>query len=279
MIDDLPDHWQLPAAESQVLLSGPDTPDDWVIKLGLKELVLRRILTVSTVRERRYLILRRNTDIVSRTRKSAVGLSRPLRAMLDVFPKATFYHGGTTGIPVRQAALEVLRWYRAGGGFVKAEILPEMQRLGLYEQVSDQGILRWRLTPEGEQALIDLRVILERGRAESPTWETGNRAGAAAFIGLAGPAVLLLGNPLPWIWVLLMESLSEDQSLAIPGEDPFAGPVAVEQIHESAAGGGGVVVVGGRPEDSKEPAEAVDEGVDSASDAFGDGGGGDGDGE
>jgi hypothetical protein len=283
MIDDLPNQWRLPAAESQVLLAGPTTPNEWAIKLALKELVLRRVLSVRTVRVRRFRVLRKDVDILVDGKFRNVPVSGPLQRMLSVFPQPTFYGNGISGVPIQSAALEVMRWYRAGGGYVEAEVLPELRRLGLFEQRLENGLPRWRLTPEGEEALVELRALMQTGREQFPRWVETDRARTMEFVGIAGPALLLLGNPIQWIWVLLMESLSGDQSLAMPGADPFPDPQALESRTDSDGGDRGVVVGGGggrEPEETEEAGKTIDEEVDHATDAFGDGGdGGAGDGE
>jgi hypothetical protein len=279
MIDSLPESWDLPAPESQVLLTGPDTPDDWAIKLALKELVLRRVLSVRTVRIRRFLVLHKNLPIVVDGERRDATVSAPLQAMLSVFPRPTTFEFGVPGVPLRTATIEVMRWYRAGGGFVEAEVLPELRRLGLYEHHLDGTAPRWRPTASGEQKLTELRQVMRTGRDQFPHWAETDRALATEYVKRAGPALLLLGNPVPWVWVLLMATLSGDASLALPPADPFAEEVELDK-RVDGDGGGSV----GRGDDERssddddDPADTIDEAVDDASGDFG-GDDGDGSGE
>jgi hypothetical protein len=274
MIDELPKRWQLPAPESQVLLTGPDTPNNWAIKLALKELVLRKALTLHQSEERRFFILKKRVNILSPGKSLESSAGRPLRAIMEVYPRAQTYKGGITGVPAQKVALEVIRWYRAGGGYVEAEVLPELERRGLYARNTAGGSPRWSLTPKGEEALTELRGLLETGRQSLPDWVANDRARATDFVGAAGPALLLLGNPGPWLWLFLTAELSGEVVAAEVEGFPFEEAIPVEpQQPQQTDGGGGFTIewsegVGG-------PGDAVDQDVDAASD----GGDGDGDGE
>lgn len=222
MSDESSQRWTLPAPESQVLLTGPETPNSWVIKLALKELVLRRVLSVRTLRTRRFLVLWREINVFVSGQRPNAPVSPPLSAVVSVFPKPTPFSDGSTGVPVKSAASEVMRWYRAGGGLVEAEVMPELRRQGLYDLPADAGGPRWRLTPQGEQELARLRQLMATGRTSFPEWVERDRSRAAEFISLSGPAALLLGNPTPWIWAYLMQTLNRDGSPVLPALDPFA---------------------------------------------------------
>jgi hypothetical protein len=275
MIEEMPQRWTLPAPESQVLLTGPETPNNWAIKLALKELVLRRVLSVRTVEERRFWVLRRQVSILIPGTHRNDPVSQPLQAVLDVLPQNTVYQDHIHGVPIRSAAIEVIRWYRAGGGYVEAEVLPELRRQGLYDLYPDAGGSRWRLTPKGEGALVQVRELMATGRESFPTWVESDRDRATDFVRMAGPAVLLLGSPVPWIWILTMETLSGDESMALPWADPLAEPLPRDLESATASGGSWTVEVGSADGDPL-PGELIDREVDAATDDGGDGEGGDG---
>jgi hypothetical protein len=272
MIDELPEQWRLSAPESQVLLSGPDTPSSWAIKLALKELVLRKALTLHQTEERRFRVFKKRVNVLSPGTSLDSSAGRPLRAIMEIYPKAHAYGGGITGVSVEKLAQEIMGWYRAGGGFVKGEVLPELERKGLYERKTEGTNPTWALTSNGEEALAELRGLLETGRQSLPNWAANDRSQARTFVEAAGPALLLLGNPAPWLWLLLTAELSGEEVAASAMGDPFAEPLPAELEQSQQADGGGGFTVVWSTSGGSDPGDTVDQGVDAATDD-GDGGG------
>lgn len=202
------ERWDLSAPASQVLLTGAATPNKWAITLALKELVLRRALTLQRERRRRLFLLRRDVDTLAVNRWPAMEAGRSLLGVMEAFPKAAIFRSDQGGVPIDIAAKEVGRWYRAGGGYVQAEVLPELQRRGFYRIYQTDKGPEWQLTETGMEKLTELRASMETGRTELPGWLRDDRKKAAAYITGAGAMLLLLGNPVTWLWDLLADALA-----------------------------------------------------------------------
>src|SRR6478735_7621051 len=122
--------WDLSAPASQVLLTGAATPNSWAIKLALKELVLRRALTLERVEKRRFLRKPQQIDVLALGRWPEREAGRSLIGVMEAFPKSHQSLVEATGVPIEVVADEVTRWYRAGGGYIQGEVLPELERRG-----------------------------------------------------------------------------------------------------------------------------------------------------
>ena len=202
------ERWDLSAPASQVLLTGASTPPAWAVKLAFKELVLRRSLRLGNERRRRLLVLHRETDVLSVERWPAQGTERPLVGVMEAFPKAAVFRTDSGAVSIDVAAKEVRRWYRAGGGYVQAEVLPHLQFRGFYRVTETQRGKEWELTEAGRQKLAELRALLNAGQMDLPGWLRNDPARAAAYLTGAGATLLLLGNPVTWMWELMAEVLA-----------------------------------------------------------------------
>src|SRR5918993_791259 len=149
MMDSESERWDLSAPTSQVLLTGASTPNAWAVSLAFKELVLRRNLRLWTERRRRFLMLPRNVDLLALNHWAIPERERALRGVMEAFPKAAILVSSEGGVPIDVAAREVGRWYRAGGGYVQAEVLPELQRRGYYRLIETERGPEWQLADAG----------------------------------------------------------------------------------------------------------------------------------
>jgi hypothetical protein len=279
--------WDLSAPASQVLLTGAATPNSWAIKLALKELVLRRALTLDRVEKRRFLRKPLQIDVLALGRWPEREAGRSLIGVMEAFPKSHQSFVAGRGVPIDIVAEEVMRWYRAGGGYIQGEVLPELEWRGFYRRIDDGQGPQWQLTAAGEAKLEELRLLMDRGTVQFPVWVQQDREQAARYIQEGGPMLLLLGNPAIWLWAAMETSFGggELEESAIPWDARVPFPTS-----ESGGGmsGGILFEVGtgegdGQAEDGADagaggggfdgPGEQIDGAIDDASD------GGDGDGE
>jgi hypothetical protein len=283
--------WDLSAPASQVLLTGASTPNAWAIKLAFKELVLRRGLVLRRERRRRFLLLYREVDTLSLGRWPSAGTEHPLVGVMEAFPKAAIFRSDEGGVPIDVAAREVQRWYRAGGGYVQAEVLPELQRRGYYRLIELERGPEWQLTDAGMQKLTELHALLDTGKTEFPVWLRQDPGRAAAYLTGAGAALLLLGNPVTWLWDLLATVIAGGEVLPddIPpgGGPPFTTLVEprTSERDSSAPADGGVPAgdaekeeddpdsTGGGGGGGGSPGDTIDSGMGDGDDG-GDGGDG-----
>lgn len=282
------DRWDLSAPASQVLLTGAATPPAWAVKLAFKELVLRRALRLGKERRRRFLVLHREIDVLSVERWPAKGTERPLLGVMEAFPKAAIFRSDAGAVPIDVAAKEVRRWYRAGGGYVQAEVLPHLQWRGFYRVTETQRGKEWELTEAGMQKLAELRALLEVGKTDLPVWLRNDPVKAAAYLTGAGTTLLLLGNPVTWLWEMMADVLAGGTVAAegIPagGGPPFVIPPqqehqseresSIEYVEERGTSGSS-----DREEPGHGGSESPGGAIDSTPDAGGGGGGFDSPGE
>jgi hypothetical protein len=220
--------WEVSAPESQVLLWGPETGDAWLVKQATMELVVRRVLRLVSVPDRRLLVFSKRTNVLIPIRPLDDAASRALLAVTMAFPKARRYADGTIGVPVEQVARAVFSQFRkdgsiqvqgeawswSRGGYGASVVLPALERRGLYhrEQSKRLGLFpttTWILTDEGLAALEELRRITAIGRDQFAGWVNDDPAKAKAFVEMAGPAILLLGGVGPLLQRLHQSVASE----------------------------------------------------------------------
>jgi hypothetical protein len=280
--------WDLSAPASQVLLTGAATPNNWAIKLALKELVLRRALTLVRIEKRRFLRSPKQIDVLALRRWPDREVGRSRIGVMEAFPKSQQVVVESTGVPIDVVAAEVMRWYRAGGGYVQGEVLPELEQRGFYRRIDEGQGIQWQVTASGAAKLEELRLLMERGTVQFPVWVRQDREQAVRFIHDAGPILLLLGNPAIWLWTVMTATFAGgeldegeipwDAGVPFPsaegvGEAPIGGILigvgtgegGGTAEHEMDTGGGG----GG----FESPGEDIDSAIDDDAD------GGDGDGE
>lgn len=218
-------HWELPAAESQVLLSGPETNDDWVLKSALLELLVRGALRLFSGAHGR--LRPRKREMVALVSGREVAHVPTLQAVIDAYetPQAL-----AQGVPVSDLARVVLMHYRARprftGGYVQEVILPALAERGLFSRESDAraqllGSEGWFLTRSGLAALVALRTMLETARQSFGAWVGSDPARADAFIESAGGAVLLMDDVIAAL-PRLREQRSRDRSVATSAAGAFA---------------------------------------------------------
>lgn len=289
--------WDLTAPESLVLRDGPGANRAQAIKLGLLELLTRNSLRlVDTAghnwrgREKVEKILVRGTQSVPMS-----GALAPIAAAFHNTPEKRF-PDGKMGRAVKGVARTFAtdpRW--RGNKYVREVVLPELAGRGLYVRQPDHvlGIFprtRWFLTSEGERRRAELLEMLANGERDLVGASNRDPRQAAALLGTAGAAALLMTSAYP--------DLAE---------------LSRRHRQDGASGDGGTIVVGGSdsgshdepppgpdptPDPSADPG-ALDfgttfdfdlsafDGIDSAFDAVdsgvdaggGDGGGGDGGGD
>ncbi|CAA9543579.1 MAG: hypothetical protein AVDCRST_MAG88-212, partial [uncultured Thermomicrobiales bacterium] len=206
---------------------------------------------------------------------------------------------GSAGVPVRELAAAARKVWGGLDRYTKRVVLLALASRGLYAR-EERRILwifpatRFVLTPAGEAAQADLRAWLAVGQGEARRWTGSNAALAAAFLGSAGAAALLLQPIPPQLQQLQRRQLQgghadstgstgssstggddegrerpEPGEPAPPEEEPGGGDFSLD-LDLDAFGGF----------DSLDSAFAsIDSGVDSGDGGSSDGGGGDGGGD
>ena len=205
--------WSLPAAESMVLLWGPDTGDPWVLKVALLELVVRRCFAVSTTEKRRFLRSPKPVHMFTKVGAVDPSPSPPLLAIDSAYHLLAQTPGVQGGVPLRLLASTILNQRRqkmrtglfkrrnnqGTAGFVRSQVLPELQRQGLFRVGADPHVpsldlTRWWLTTEGLARLNELVRLNDIGRNALPGWVNTNPALAREYVERAGSSLLLLGG-------------------------------------------------------------------------------------
>ena len=201
-----PGHRRLGAPELFVLRNGPDVPVTKVFKLALLELVGRGILSLGVLQQGSGHTTTRTAVLLPGTTPPA-DLGRPLRSVMDAYdgvPAQTPVDGGT-GVALPELA-RALRERHGGklSQWVADEVVTTLVDHGLYTE--EQGHLlgvvsttRYAPTREGKAAQAELEASIKRAVDQFPTWAADERARAAAFLAVAGPAVLLMPELQPEI--------------------------------------------------------------------------------
>ncbi len=217
--------WRLSAPESYVLLHGPKARGNKVFALALMELVARGA----------FRIIRGDQPLLMRGPRPARPDARPLAAIWDLRP---------AGKPVADVARAAKGRYGSLRGYVEREVLAALAERGLYRREAYKILWifpasRHVPTPAGEAARAELEAWRAAGTRGFGELVRRDPARAAAFVGLAGPAVLL------------MDSLRPD--LRLLRERP--------RRRRAIVGGGSASVSSyavGADDDECEPAEPVD---------------------
>ena len=188
--------WELTAAESQVLLSGPETTDDWALKAALLELLVRGALRLFYGHGR----LGRTHEMLAPIVRLEATPFPTLRAVIETYAQLK---APAQGVPVNHLARAVLIRYRERprftGGYVQEVVLPALAERGLFSRERDVrvgllGAEGWFLTRSGLAALVALRTMLATARQSFGAWVASDQDRAGAFIGSAGAAVLLMDD-------------------------------------------------------------------------------------
>jgi hypothetical protein len=140
----------------------------------------------------------------------------------------------TSGVPVAQLAAAANARYGSLEGFVRDEIMPDLERHGLYVREAYRVLwlipaTRWRLTPAGQEARAELQRLIALGDQRFSGWVDNNPGQALAYTALAGSALLLMTDSYPDIHRLH------------GGADPGTGylnvdPVAFDSLSNSFSG-------------------------------------------
>lgn len=209
--------WELPAPESQVLLSGPETNDDWVLKAALLELLVRGALRLISGKHGRF--VRQKGEMVALVSgREAAGVPT-LHAVINAYADAQAL---AQGVPVSELARAVLMRYRERprftGGYVQEVVLPALRERGLFSREADArvqllGAEGWFLTRSGLATLVALRTMLATARQSFGAWVGSDQARAGAFIESAGAAVFLMDDVIAAL-PRLREDRSRDRTVA-----------------------------------------------------------------
>ncbi|MCC6792158.1 MAG: hypothetical protein IT336_10745 [Thermomicrobiales bacterium] len=205
--------WRLSAPESLVLLWGPEAGNAWALKVALLELVVRRVLRLSSVERSRLFRSPEQVNMLGPGEQTDWPAPRPLVAVLDVYAGTRPPADGVSVVAlatavfrrnVRRVRTGFLRHRmdRTGGGYVDADVLTVLERQGYYtpESAARLGLVRstrWHLTPSGERARDELKQFMALGRSAFPDWVTSEPELARSYVERAGPAMLLLGGVAP----------------------------------------------------------------------------------
>ena len=189
--------WELSAAESYMLLYGlrtskPSQP----FKLAVLELVARRVLELVEIRHS-GVFRRRKVPVLTRG-EGATG-NRVLLAVRDLYVSCgkTAFPNGVIGVEVKTLAEQAGKRYGQEKGFAQALVMKVLSEQGYYEreQRSFLGIIpyhRWTLTRTGEAAKAQLTLTMRLGESQFNRWVDREPNRALAYIGLVGPAILLM---------------------------------------------------------------------------------------
>lgn len=149
---------------------------------------------------------------------------------------------------------EARRRYGKLSGYAEEEVLPALQVRGLYEIGEDRilGIFpweKWRVTEAGARARQELESTTREAEENFPEWACGDPERARSFMGMAGPAMLMMPARYPQVAGLSGSggySDNEDEEEDVGG----AGGAAL------GSGGAGSASMGGTPgdEEGSEPA-------------------------
>ncbi len=205
-------HLHLGAAELYVVLNGPNASATEVFKLALHELIGRGVLDAGFRQQGSGPTTTRSALLLPATSRPGK-LRRPLRNIMDVYNTvAQTSSESANGIDVQDLA-RALRARHEGklSQWVTDEVVGSLVEQGLYseEQVKRLGLFvatSYEPTPTGKAAQALLQASIERVKDQFSSWVSGDRTRAAAFLAIAGPAVLVIPELRPEIERLRPES-------------------------------------------------------------------------
>lgn len=196
--------WQLDASESYVLLNGPEVSGTEAFRLAVTELVARGALRVVDVEQPSFLGQTGRTTVLVHGDTTSLPAEGPLRSVWELYEQTapTTFPDGTGGVPVAQLSAAAQARYDTLDGFVRDEIMPDLERRGLYMREHYRVLrlfpaTRWRLTPDGYQARAELERLMAHGDQRFGGWASNDPGQALAFMALAGSAMLLMGSSYP----------------------------------------------------------------------------------
>jgi hypothetical protein len=269
------ERWDLSAAESYALVYGPRTSKpSQPFKLAVLELVSRRVLELVEVgrsgflRRKKFAVLSMgdgttSNEVLLAVRNLYIGCGK------------TVYPGGFSGVEVKRLAEEAGRRYSSRKGFAEAVVMKALAERGFFrrEQRTFLGIIpyrRWSLTRSGEAARARLTVSMRLGESQFGRWVDRQPNRALAYLGLMGPAILLMEPLHPDLKRLHEEHerAGDGGSSGVPGD----GSESEDPSGDLDFGGLDLDVLG----DLDGTFDAIDSGVDAGGGDGGDGDGGNG---
>lgn len=189
------ERWGPTAPESRVLIDGWKRSGREAFRLAVLECVARRRLTVAE-----------RTDLPDEEAPPGLLLpgaearptgDRPLDALQELFGDARTRSSRGSGVGVGELTKAARRRYGSLDGYVKTEVLPALQRRGLYERRNEKlfrllPVTRWRLTRTGEASRLQLQQNRRLGEKNFGEWVRSDPEQAYRFLGLAGSSLLLM---------------------------------------------------------------------------------------
>lgn len=184
--------WGPTAPESRVLLDGPKGSGAETFRLAVLELIARRRLAVAG--ESDLPDGKTPTGFLIPGAETRPTGHRPLDAIQELFGKA---RARTSGVSVKRLARATRKRYGSFDGYAKTEVLPALERRGLYERRGRRllwilPVTRWELTRSGEAARTQLEQNRKLGEEHFREWVNRDLERAYRFLGLAGSSLLLM---------------------------------------------------------------------------------------
>ena len=249
-MDDGPEMWGMnpwgpSAPESCVLLDGPKGLGEEAFRLAVLELIARHRLTVAEESEPR------NGTSTARLllpgpEKRPTG-HRPLDAIHDLFEEIRSSRVEESGLRMKELAKATRKRYGSLDGYAKTEVLPALERRGLYERRERKllwliPVTRWELTRTGEASRAQLRQNRSVGEEHFGEWVRRDPERAYQFLGLAGSSLLLMEALHPEL-----EDLEDEHEAVYPPFSPgpsselpnLAGALSTQGSWSDSDGGGG----------------------------------------
>jgi hypothetical protein len=185
------------AAEPLGALYGPRTSKpSQPFKLAVLELVSRRVLELVEV-ERSGFLRRKKIAVLSAGEGTTN--NEVLLAVQNLYIGCgkTVYPGGLVGVEVKTLAEQAGKIYSSRKGFTEAVVMKAIVEKGYFhrEQRTLLKIIpyqRWSLTRSGEAARARLTVSMRLGESQFGLWMDRQPNRALAYVGLMGPAILLM---------------------------------------------------------------------------------------
>lgn len=192
-----PKRWELSAAESYALLYGPKTSKpSQSFKLAVLELVSRRVLEMIEVEKSGFF---RTKKVALLRRGEGTTENQVLLEVRDLYLSSarSVYPDGVSGVEVKSLAERASQQYSSRKGFAEAVVMKALEQRGFFqrEQRSFLGIIsyqQWALSRSGEAAREQLKLTMRLGESQFGRWVEREPNRALAYLGLVGPAVLLM---------------------------------------------------------------------------------------
>jgi hypothetical protein len=179
------------------LQHGPDAKVAKVFKLALHELIGRGVIKPDFSQQGSGRTTTRTALLLPGIQRPRE-ISRPLQSIMDTYDDITAHTPHPNGVTLQELA-GALRQKHAGSldQWVTDEVVGTLVERGFYteEHVKRLGLFNttnYEPTPEGKAARAELESSIKRAEDQFSSWASDEPARAAAFLALAGPAVLLM---------------------------------------------------------------------------------------